>query len=142
MSVGLQVHDAAHGATSMRAEVVDAGVHLSAGQRRLVRSIALLDASGEWALDGLPTCSHWVADALGVEVCTARDWLRVGHALADLDVIDQAFADGRLSYSKVRALTRVATVDTQAELCDLAERIPAGRLHRALAIWQSRREAP
>jgi hypothetical protein len=68
----------------------------------LVRLVAALDASGEWALDGSPTCAHWVAEALDIEVCTARDWLRVGHALEVFDPVDDAFAQGRLSYSKVR----------------------------------------
>ena len=87
-----------------------------------------LDDSGVWQADGARTCAHWVADALDIEVCTAREWLRIGRALAELDVIDAAFAQGRLSYSKVRALTRVATVESQSELCGLAERMPAGRL--------------
>ena len=47
-----------------------------------------------------------------------------------------------MSYSKVRALTRVATTETQAELCEIAERVPAGRLGCAIAAWQSRRETP
>jgi hypothetical protein len=128
--------------SSLRGEVVDAGVQLSTGQRRLVHAVAALDRSGEWALDRSPSCAHWVADALGVEVCTAREWLRVGHALAALGVVDEAFAAGRLSYSKVRAVTRVATPETQAELCELAERHPAGRLGCVLATWQMRRESP
>jgi hypothetical protein len=108
----------------------------------LVGLVAELDESHEWVLDGSPTCAHWVADALDIEVCTAREWLRIGRALAELDEIDEAFAQGRLSYSKVRALTRVATVETQSELCGLAEHVPAGRLACALAAWQARRETP
>jgi hypothetical protein len=131
-----------HVATSLRAEVVEAGARFSAGQRRLVHLVAALDASGEWALDGSPTCAHWVAEALGVEVCTAREWLRIGAALVRLDVVDDAFTSGRLSYSKVRAVTRVATPENQRELCDIAERTPAGRLGCALASWLSRRETP
>jgi Domain of unknown function (DUF222) len=125
---------------SLRAAVVAAGRRWSAGQRRLVLLVAELSASGEWAIDGSPTCAHWVADALDVEVCTAREWLRIGHALSDLGVIDDAFAEGRLSYSKVRTLTRVATAANQAELCSLAEQVPAGRLGHALAAWLARHE--
>ena len=118
------------------------GRELAAGQHRLVRLVAELDLSGEWALDGARTCAHWVAMALDVEACTAREWLRIGHAIAGLDVIDRAFGEGRLSYTKVRALTRIATVESQAELCELAERVPAGRLAVALAAWLARRETP
>jgi len=49
------------------------------------------------------------ADALDIEVCTAREWVRIGRALTQLDVIDDAFAHGRLSYSKVRRETRAET---------------------------------
>jgi len=127
---------------SVRAAVVAAGERWSAGQRELVQLVAELDASREWVLDASPTCAHWVAAALDVEVCTAREWLRIGHALRDLRVIDAAFEQGRVSYSKVRALTRVATAETEAELCMLAERVPAGRLGHALAAWLARHETP
>jgi hypothetical protein len=59
-----------------------------------------------------------------------------------LPLIDAAFGDGRLSFSKVRALTRVATSEFDAELLDLAVRTPAGRLARALAAWLLRHEEP
>src|SRR3954452_16919975 len=68
-----------------------------------------------------------------MEVSTAGDWLRIGRALTQLDEIDNAFEQGRLSYSKVRALTRMATVATQSELCALAERVQARRCACALA---------
>jgi hypothetical protein len=110
--------------------------------RRLVHLAAEFDASNEWIADGAPTCAHWIADALDVEVSTAREWLRIGRALADLTLTDERFADGRLSYSKVRALTRVATPDDEAELCALAEQVPAGRLVSSLAAWTARRESP
>jgi len=121
---------------------VAAGERWSAGQRELVGLVAELDASQEWALDRSPTCAHWVAAALDVEVCTAREWLRIGRALRELTVIDAAFAEGRVSYSKVRALTRVATAENEAELCRLAERVPAGRLGHALGAWLVRHETP
>src|SRR5262249_57329976 len=105
----------------------------ASSQHRLARLVGALDASGEWAGDGAATCAHWVARALDVEISTARDWLRVGHALARLPLIDDAFAERRLSYSKVRTLTRVATDDNEAELAALAQNVPAGRLTHALA---------
>ena len=95
-----------------------------------------------WTFDGARTCAHWIAQVLDVEACTAREWLRIGHALAGLEVIEAAFAEWWLFYSKVRTLTRVATVDNQRELCDLAERVTAGRLAVALAAWLGRHESP
>jgi Domain of unknown function (DUF222) len=127
---------------SLRAAVIAAGVRWSAGQRRLVRLVGVLDRSGEWKLDGASSCAHWVAHAVDVEVSTAREWVRIGRALVELDVIDNAFEQGLLSYSKVRALTRLATRETQVELSALAQRVPAARLAHALAAWLARHETP
>ena len=127
---------------SLRVELVNAGARLASGQYTLVRVAAELDESGEWAYDGVVTCAHWIADALDVEVSTAREWLRIGHLLAKLPVINAAFASQELSYSKVRALTRLATPENERELCDIALRVPAGRLTHALAAWLARQETP
>jgi hypothetical protein len=129
-------------ATSFREAVVAAAAHWSTAQRRLVHLVAELDQSGEWALDGSPTCAHWIAAALDIEVCTAREWLRVGRALTLLPRVDGLFETGDLSYSKVRAVTRVATAENETELCEIALREPAGRLANALAAWLLRHETP
>ena len=130
------------GSQSCRAEVLDAGRDALAQQYRLISRIAALDVSDEWAADGAASCAHWVAVALDTKVSTAREWVRIGRALRVLDEIDAAFAAGRLSYSKVRALTRVATTETQGELLELAEHVPAGGLAHALAAWRMQRETP
>ncbi len=127
---------------SLRSAVIAAGGRWSAGQRQLLRLVPKLDASGEWTLDGAVSCAHWVASALDIEVCTAREWLRIGKAIVGLPTINGAFEAGRLSYSKLRALTRFATPENEAELCDLAERVPAGRLAHAVAAWLQRNETP
>ncbi len=141
-AVAMESVDFEEKASSLRAAVVAAGARWAAGQRQLVRLVVELDASQEWVRDGFPTCSHWVADVLDIEVCTVREWLRIGRKLAGLPVVNAAYDEGRLSYSKLRALTRVATPENEVELCDIAERVPAGRLAHALAAWLQRRETP
>src|SRR5690349_11993201 len=88
------------------AAMVEAGERWAVGQYALVRLAVELDESRDWALDGSSTCAHWIAEALDVEVCTAREWLRIGRALRALPTIAAAFEARGLSYSKVRALTR------------------------------------
>ena len=127
---------------SLRREMREQCRQWATAQRRLVVLAAELDHSGEWALDGAATCAHWLAEALDVEVCTSREWLRIGHALEQLPAIAGAFASGHVSYSKVRALTRVATTATEAELLAVAASVPAGRLGATLATWLQRRERP
>ena len=127
---------------SLRAKVVAAGARWAAGQRQLVRLVAELDASGEWAADGTSSCARWVAEALNIEVSTVREWLRIGRMLVRLPIIDAAFDDGRLSYSKLRVLTRVAKPENEAELCAMAESVPAGKLRQKIAAWLQRHETP
>ena len=65
---------------SLRQRVVAIGMSWSLAQYALVTLVAALDASGEWTRDGAPTCAHWVGDALDIEVCTAREWLRIAES--------------------------------------------------------------
>lgn len=125
-----------------RAHVIDVGRWFATGQYTLVHAAADLNQSGEWAFDGSRTCAHWIASALDVEVSTAREWIRIGNALDKFACIERALADGRISYSKARTLTRVATIENEADLCALAEKVPAGRLGAAVAAWLSRHEEP
>ena len=125
--MAVEHRDAEEPAPSLRAKVVAAGARWLAGQRQLVRLVAELQSSGEWVVDGSATCAHWVAGALDIEVSTVREWLRIGRKLGRLPIIDAAFDDGRLSYSKVRALTRIATPKHEVELCALAERVSGRR---------------
>lgn len=84
------------------------------------------------------TCAHWVADHLDIDTSTAREWLRIGRLLRTLPRIAARFADRTLSYSKIRALTRVATPENEAALLHIAQRVPASRLSAALAAWLNR----
>src|SRR6266851_4134077 len=76
---------------SWRAAVIDAGRRWADGQREIVRLVRALDLSGEWAADGVPSCAHWVAGALDMDLSTAREWLRIGRSLDKFEVIGAAF---------------------------------------------------
>jgi hypothetical protein len=129
-------------AQRLAVKIVGLGLRCSRDQYDLCRLLADYDLSGHWARSGAVTCSRWAADALDVEAGTAREWLRVGHALRDLQVVGAAFAEGRLSYAKVRTLTRVAIdhPDRQEELVDLALGCTASALSAELARWTGKEE--
>lgn len=126
--------------TNVRTELARIGRQWSVSITRLVELSAELDQSGEWALDGSPTCAHWIASVLDIEVSTAREWLRVGRELRRLPKTRSALRDGRLSYTKVRSVTRLATAENEGELLDIAERTAPGQLGTALAAWSARNE--
>ena len=119
---------------TLQERILSVGASWQTAQYALVKLVGELDATEGWTGQDVSTCAQWVADALDIEVSTAREWIRVGRALEHLPVIDASFEAG-LSYSKVRVLTRVATRETEQELLDLAWDTPAGRLGTVLARW-------
>ena len=61
-----------------------------------------------WVKWSCRSCAEWLAWRCGLSVSAAREHVRTAHALRGLPAISAAFAAGKLSYSKVRALTRAA----------------------------------
>ncbi len=76
-----------------------------------------------WKAWNFNNCAEWLNFKCGIQVATGREKIRVAKKLFDLPRISDAFATGLLSYSKVRALTRVATPANEASLLQIA--IPA-----------------
>lgn len=88
-------------------ELLGLAGHLAAAQCRFLRVLAEFDDRAGWAGPGLRSCAHWLSWRIGMSLRTAHEHVRVAHALRELPRVDEAFAAGRLSYSKVRAITRL-----------------------------------
>jgi len=73
-----------------------------------------------WRAWHFNNCAEWLNFKCGISVGTAREKVRVAKALFDLPRCSEYFAAGKLSYSKARALTRVATCRTESVLLDFA----------------------
>ena len=86
--------------------------------------------------EGFRSCAHWLNWRTGLDLGAAREKMRVAEALADLNHVSAAMACGRLSYSKVRALTRVATPATEARLVALACCATAAHVERLVRAWR------
>jgi len=71
-----------------------------------------------------------------VELSTAREWVRMADALADLPAIDAAVAEGRLSLDQLAPLTKLATSETDEELASQGQGWTAPQT-RALAARAS-----
>ena len=85
---------------------------------------------------GLRSAAHWLSWRLGLRLGSARERVRVGHALNRLPSIAAAFGDGRLSYCKVRALTRVATPATEAELLEIGLGTTGAQCETVVRAWR------
>ena len=86
--------------------------------------------------EGWRSCAHWLNWRTGLDLGAAREKLRVAVALADLNHVSAAMARGQLSYSKVRALTRVASPATEARLLAVALCATAAQVERLVRAWR------
>ncbi len=111
-------------------ELVVLAGQLSAGTCRWLLLLADFDRREGWGGFGIRSCVHWLSIRLAISPSTARAQLRVAHALSGLPVVTEEFAHGRLSYSQVRALCRVADATNEAELVELAQVMNAEQLER------------
>ena len=83
-----------------------------------------------WAKWGHSSCAEWLSWRCGISLSTAREKVRTAQALRDLPSIALAHREGRLSYTKVRALTRVAAMDDEDALVRYALRATAPDVER------------
>ncbi|HUB37478.1 MAG TPA: DUF222 domain-containing protein [Streptosporangiaceae bacterium] len=114
----------------LEAEICELAGHLAAATCRFLVLVGDFDARRGWASWELASCAAWLAWKCQVAPGTAREHVRVARALRCLPVITAEFAAGRMSYAKVRALTRIATPPTEADLAGLAGPMTAGQLER------------
>ena len=101
-------------------EIGQLAAHLNAANCRLLELIAEFDELGGYADQGALSCAHWLNWKCGIGMNAAREKLRTAKALVNLPQIKECFAAGRISYSKVRAMTRVATPENEDLLLNIA----------------------
>jgi Domain of unknown function (DUF222)/HNH endonuclease len=116
-------------------EIAELSVHLDAATARLLDLIREFDARGGWN-NGFRSCAEWLSWRVGLDLGAAREKVRVARALATLPRLAQALAHGELSYAKVRALTRVATPDTEERLLAIGRAGTAEHVERIVRGWR------
>ena len=110
---------------------------MNAANHRLLRLIAEFDRCGGWREQGtFRSCAHWLVAHCGITLGAAREKVRVARQLAVLPEVNGAFSEGELSYSKVRAITRVATPENEGFMVNLAQENSAGHLERLVSRYE------
>jgi hypothetical protein len=104
----------------LEAQITELAGHLNAANYRWLMLIAEFDRRHGWNDGALHSCAHWLNFKVGLNLGAARERVRVAHALPGVPKIAAAMSRGELSYSKVRALTRVATPTTEDTLLMIA----------------------
>src|SRR3989442_5320267 len=116
-------------------EIDELAAHLDAATGRLLDLIRECDASGGWG-KGFGSCGHWLSWRVGLAPGAAREHVRVARALGTLPLLGQALARGELSYAKLRALTRVATPETEERLLAVGRAGTAEHVERIVRGWR------
>src|SRR6266542_935754 len=116
-------------------EIALLSAHLDAATARLLSLIREFDARGGWNT-GFRSCAAWLSWRVGLDLGAARERVRVARALETLPLLAEALGRGELSYAKVRALTRVATPETEARLLGVGRAGTAAHVERIVRGWR------
>jgi hypothetical protein len=117
--------------------------HLNAATYRFLTLVAEFDREQAYERHGLVNTAQWLNWQCGIGSVAAREKVRVGRALEQLPQISAAFASGELSYSKVRAMTRVASPANESVLVQIARHGTAAHVEKLVRKyhWTQRRDA-
>jgi Domain of unknown function (DUF222)/HNH endonuclease len=116
-------------------EIAELSAHLDAATARLLDLIREFDTREGWN-NGFRNCAAWLSWRVGLAPGAAREHVRVARALGTLPLLARALARGELSYAKVRALTRVATPETQERLLAVGRAGTAEHVERIVRGWR------
>ena len=116
-------------------EIAELSAHLDAASARLLELIREFDARGGWN-NGFRSCAAWLSWRVGLDLGAARERVRVARALVTLPRLASALARAELSYAKVRALTRVATPETEERLLAVGRAGTAHHVERIVRGWR------
>jgi hypothetical protein len=121
---------------SLGERIAELSAHIQAATYQLLVMIREFDERSGWSWGACRSCAHWLNWRTGLDLGAAREKVRVARALGELPLISAAMRKGEISYSKVRALTRVATAATEAELLDFARAGTAMHVERLVRAWR------
>src|ERR1700731_5275470 len=125
----------------LEAQITELAGQLNAANYRWLALIAEFDRRQGWADGKLPSCAHWLNFKCGLNLGAAREKVRVAHALIGLPKIAASMARGELSYSKVRAVSRVACPATEEALLMIALHGTAHHVERLVHGYRRARQA-
>ena len=117
-------------------EITELAAHIHAATCRWLGLVAEFDRRSGWAQWGCKGCAQFLSWRCAIAPGAAREHVRVARRLQELPLIRAAFAEGRLSYSKVRALTRVENVEHEDGLLSLARHSTAAQLERMVRAYR------
>ena len=125
---------------SLADQIAETAASLDIVTHTLLTQIRKFDRADGWVRMGALSCAHFLSWRIGMSLGVAREKVRVANALAELPLMDAELARGQLSYSKVRAMTRVAAPVNEAELLELARCTTAAQLEKICRLYRQTQE--
>jgi hypothetical protein len=117
-------------------EICELSAHMAVSTCHWLRLVAEFDRREGWAEWGVNSCAHWLSWRCSIVLRAAREQVRVARCLGDLALITEEFAAGRLSYSKVRAITRIATPENEEYLVMLAVHATGAQMEKIVSGYR------
>ncbi len=125
----------------LEAEITELAGHLNAAQYRWLTLVAEFDRRQRWSDGACRSCAHWLNFKCGIDLGAAREKVRVAQALERLPQISASMARGEVSYSKVRAMSRIATVEIEDYLLSIALHGTAQHVEQLVRQFRRAQEA-
>jgi hypothetical protein len=116
--------------------IAEQAAHIDAAMHRLLYDLRIFDGECGWYMAGAKSCAAWLSWRVGWDLATAREHVRVARKLGELPRIDDALRRGVVSYSKVRAMTRVATPATEETLLEWSGKCTAAHLENICSKYR------
>jgi hypothetical protein len=121
-------------------EIATFAARIDVAEHALITRLRVFDAHEAWGSLGFHSCAHWLSWRIGISLKAAREKVRVARALGSLPKLDAVFARGEISYSKARAITRVATSESEQDFIEVAAHASAAQLERMTRAFQRVRD--
>jgi hypothetical protein len=108
--------------------ILTLSARINAETYELLVLIRQFDERAGWLKWGLGNCAEWLHYRCDFSMNATREKVRVAHALKTLPNVAARFKTGDLSYSKVRAISRVAGADNENEMLSFASKTTTARV--------------
>ena len=108
--------------------IVGLSARINAATYELLVLIRQFDERAGWLRWGLGNCAEWLHWRCDLSMNAAREKVRVAHSIKTLPAVAAAFSSGELSYSKVRAMTRVVGPHNEEDFVTFALQTTTARV--------------
>jgi hypothetical protein len=122
-------------------ELVDAiaeeSGQIAAAQCRMLLKLAEFDAREDAAFAwDCKSAAHWLSGRCGYDMAASWEMVRVARRLRSLPAITEAFGKGQLNYHAVKALVRIPTPETEADMVEMARVATGSQLGRIVSSYR------